>query len=358
MSDRNYNDLIISSSVSLLYAIKRMDEIKRKLLVVFKDDKFYSLVSIGDIQRTILAGKDLANTAVADTVKDKELFLCYESDSIAHIKKEMLAIRCEFMPILDSAGNLKKVYFWEDFFAGDIVDKEQSSSLANVPVVIMAGGEGRRLRPITNILPKPLIPFREKAIVQVIMERFRRFGATKFTMSVNYRAEMIRFYFDSLKEKDYTVDYIMEDKPLGTAGSLHLAKDKIHSTFFLSNCDIVINHNYSEILDYHKKHKNLITAVAALKIYEIPYGTFEVSADGCFESIVEKPELSYMINTGMYILEPNVFDYINEGEFLHITDLMEKVHSQGKRVGIYPINASSWIDVGTWKEYNKISNIF
>ncbi len=358
MFDKNYIDLVITSSASLLYAIKQMDKIKRKLLIVFQENKFYSLLSIGDIQRAILAGKDLGNTLVAETVKDKELFLCYESDSIDHIKKEMMAIRCEFMPILDMSHNLKKVYFWEDFFIGDIVNKEQSSSLVNVPVVIMAGGEGKRLRPITNVLPKPLIPFGEKAIVQVIMESFRRFGATKFTMSVNYRAEMIRFYFDSLKEKDYSVDYITEDKPLGTAGSLYLAKDKIHSTFFLSNCDIVVNHNYSEILDYHKERKNLITAVSALKIYEIPYGTFEVSNDGHFKSIVEKPELSYMINTGMYILEPEVFNYINEGEFLHITDLMGKINAYGKRVGIYPINASSWIDVGNWKEYNKISKIF
>lgn len=353
-----YADLIIKSTESLLTAIKQMDEVKRKLLIVYHEDCFFSLLSIGDIQRTILSGKDLATTYIYDVVKDKELSVCRETDTLEHIKKEMLAIRCEFMPILDKQNRLKKVCFWEDFFAGDFVDKEQGISLSDIPVVIMAGGEGRRLRPITNILPKPLIPFGEKAIVQVIMERFRKYGATKFTMSVNYRAEMIRFYFDSLKEKDYSVNYILEEKPLGTAGSLFLMKNIIKKTFFVSNCDILIRHNYSEILEYHREQKNMITAVAALKIYEIPYGTFEVEESGVFKSIQEKPELSYMINTGMYVLEPEVLDYIEDNKHLHITDLMEKISAAGQKVGVYPINSSSWIDIGTWKEYNKVSNIF
>lgn len=353
-----YSNLMIESTESLLCAIKKMDEIKRKLLIVYRGGKFYSLLSIGDVQRAILAGKDLSSSTISETVEHKELFVCRECDSLEHIKKEMVAIRCEFMPILDEYDNLKKVYFWEDFFAGNYEEKEQGVSLVDIPVVIMAGGEGRRLRPITNILPKPLIPFGEKAIVQVIMERFRRYGATQFTMSVNYKAEMIQFYFDSLKEKDYVVDYIMENKPLGTAGSLYLIKNKMKDTFFVSNCDILIRHNYAEMLDYHREQKNLITAVAALKIYEIPYGTFEVEKNGMFKSIQEKPELSYMINTGMYVLEPEVLDYIQDGEHLHITDLMGKIKDDGKKVGVYPINSSSWVDIGTWKEYNKVSNIF
>lgn len=350
--------LIIPSNETLLSAIKKMDQIKRKLLIVYHNNQFFSLLSIGDIQRAILANLDISSAIIYETVKSKTIDVCYEGEPTDEIKQKMLAIRCEFMPILNEKKELKKVIFWEDYFSPDNIETDQSTTFTDIQVVIMAGGKGERLQPITNILPKPLIPMGKKPIVQVIMEKFRSYGTTQFTMSVNYRAEMIQFYFDSLKEKDYNIDYVNEDKPLGTAGSLYLVKDRMKQTFFVSNCDIIINHNYPEMLEYHKKQNNAITAIAALKYYSIPYGTFEVEENGRLLSIHEKPEINYMINTGMYILEPFVLDYIKENEHLHITDLMEKVNKDIGRVGVYPINSSSWIDIGNWQEYNKVSNIF
>lgn len=350
--------LIIASNETLLVAIKKMDEIKRKLLIVFHNDEFYSLLSIGDIQRAILRNEELANTSIFSIVESKSIDVCYEGQSNEEIKQVMLRIRSEFMPILSPSNKLIRVVFWEDFFLPEQIENEQSTSLVNNPVVIMAGGKGVRLQPITNILPKPLIPMGKKPIVQVIMEKFRSYGSTQFIMSVNYRAEMIKFYFDSLKEKDYSVNYITEDKPLGTAGSLYLLKNKIKDTFFVSNCDIVVNHNYPEMLEYHRAQGNAITAIVAMKFYSIPYGTIDAEENGRFIAIQEKPELSYMINTGMYILEPYVLDYIKENEHLHITELMEIVNKDRGNVGVYPINSSSWVDIGTWKEYNKVFNIF
>lgn len=350
--------LIISSDATLMAGIKQMDEIKRKLLIVYHNNKFFSLLSIGDIQRAILRNVDISQTTIYESIKSKPLELCYEGESVEVIRQKMLAIRCEFMPILNENGELKRVIYWEDFFKPEQMEKENALSLANVPVVIMAGGKGERLQPITNILPKPLIPMGKKPIVQVIMEKFRLYGATNFFMSVNYRAEMIRFYFDSLREKDYNIEYVTEEKPLGTAGSLYLLKDRIKETFFVSNCDIIINHNYAEVLDYHRTHGNSITAIGAMKFHSIPYGTFNVEENGRLISIQEKPELSYLINTGMYILEPEVLDQISDNKHMHITELMEKVNNGVGKVGIYPINSSSWVDIGSWKEYNKISNIF
>lgn len=351
-------DIIISSGETLMTGIKRMDDVKRKLLIVNHNDRFFSLLSIGDIQRAILRNIEIGSATIYDTIKNKTIDVCHEGESMEEIRQKMLAIRCEFMPVLNDKGELKKVIFWEDFFMPEQIEKGQSASLANIPVVIMAGGKGERLQPITNILPKPLIPMGKKPIVQVIMEKFRSYGANQFFMSVNYRAEMIQFYFDSLKERDYSIEYCHEDKPLGTAGSLALLKGKINETFFVSNCDIIINHNYPEMLEYHRVNGNDMTAIAAMKFYSIPYGTFEVEENGRLISIQEKPELSYMINTGMYILEPHVLEMLNDNEHIHITELMEKVNKGTGKVGVYPINSNSWIDIGTWKEYNKVSNIF
>ncbi len=350
--------LIIESNETLLTGIKKMDEIKRKLLIVYHDNIFFSLLTIGDIQRAILKNIDISATTIYDELKSKQIDVCFVGESDEVIRQKMLALRCEFMPILNLNNELARVVFWEDYFDSEQIENTTSTSLAEIPVVIMAGGKGQRLQPITNILPKPLIPMGKKPIVQVIMEKFRKYGATNIFMSVNYRAEMIKFYFDSLKGKDYSIEYIHEEKPLGTAGSLYLIKDKVEGTFFISNCDIIINHNYTEMLEYHRSQGNAITAIAAMKFYSIPYGTFEVGENGRLLSILEKPEHTYMINTGMYIMESYVLDYIAENEHIHITELMEKVNSKIGKVGIYPINSNSWVDIGTWKEYNKVSHIF
>ncbi len=350
--------IIIESDATLLSGIKKMDEIKRKMLIVYHNNVFFSLLTIGDIQRAILKNVDITTATIYDEIKSKHIDICSVGDAEEVIRQKMLSLRCEFMPILNINNELERVVFWEDYFDSEQIDSKTFSSLAEIPVVIMAGGKGQRLQPITNILPKPLIPMGKKPIVQVIMENFRKYGATRILMSVNYKSEMIKFYFDSLKERDYTIEYVHEEKPLGTAGSLFLIKDKIKDTFFISNCDIIINHNYPEMLDYHRTQGNAITAIAAMKVYSIPYGTFEVGKNGRLISILEKPEHSYMINTGMYIMEPSVLNYIKENEHLDITDLIEKINNGIGKVGVYPINSSSWIDIGNWKEYNKVSNIF
>jgi len=217
----------------------------------------------------------------------------------------------------------------------------------------MAGGRGTRLAPLTNIWPKPLIPVNEKTIIEDIMDKFVEVGCNKFYLSVNYKAEVIKQYFENLNSSYYQISYIQEEKPLGTAGSLYLLKDKIHSAFFVTNCDILIDEDYTAIYDYHKANHNEITMVAAIKSFPIPYGTIETKEGGQLNSIQEKPELSFKINTGMYILEPNLLKEIPENEFLHITTLIEKLHQEGRKVGVFPVSEGSWSDIGNWEEYIK-----
>lgn len=215
----------------------------------------------------------------------------------------------------------------------------------------MAGGQGTRMKPLTNIIPKPLIPIGEKTIIENIMDSFLEYGCSEFHLSVNYKSEVIRHYFEALANEAYHISYFEEDKPLGTAGSLQLLKDKIHSTFFVSNCDILINQDYGELLDFHRENKNEITVVAAMKHYPIPYGTIETKEDGLLAALIEKPEYTFKINAGFYILEPHLLDEIPRSKFYHITHLIEKLNSENRRVGVFPISQKSWQDIGEWSEY-------
>jgi NDP-sugar pyrophosphorylase family protein len=139
--------------------------------------------------------------------------------------------------------------------------------------------------------------------------------------------------------------------PLGTAGSLYLLKDNIRTTFFVTNCDIIVDQNYEDILSYHFDNKNEITIVAALKHYAVPYGTLTSREDGLLHSIQEKPELIFKINAGFYILEPQLLEEIPQRKFYHITNLIEKLLVNNRRVGVFPVSEKSWIDIGTWDEY-------
>ncbi len=349
---KDIKKITIDINSKILSALKKMDEIDRKLLLVTENDLFKSLISIGDIQRAIIKNTDL-NTPIKNILR-KNVKVAFENDDFETVKERMYVNRNEFMPILTKEKKISQVVFWEDLFKTGIHD---TSPDINIPVVIMAGGKGIRLKPITNVLPKPLIPIGEKTIIEEILNKFLNVGCKHFYLSVNYKAEMIKYYFEQKQNVDYRIEYVQEEKPLGTAGSLYLLKNKINETFFVSNCDILINQDFSEIYNYHKENKNVITIVAALKHYKIPYGTLSTKVGGLLETIEEKPELTFKINSGLYILEPEMLNEIPENTFFHITELIEKVKNKNSKVGVFPVSEGSWKDIGEWGEYIKNSGI-
>lgn len=338
----------IDKHASLATALKMMDEVKTKLLIVGTDKYFEGLLSIGDLQRAIIKNIDL-NTSISDVLRN-DIIVARENESQDEIKKRMIKIRAEFMPVLNHKNEIVDIIFWDDLFRDT---KLPPLEKIKIPVVIMAGGQGTRLKPITNVLPKPLIPISEKPIVEHIIERFVQVGCSEFIFSVNYKSELIEYYFSSFNHSEYTIQYFKEEKPLGTAGSLHLLKGIINSTFFVSNCDIIIDQDYSEIYRYHKTNGNELTLVAALKHYKIPYGTVETEEDGVLLSMQEKPELTYKINAGLYILEPHLLNEIPKNEFFHITDLIETIKDRKGKIGVFPVSEKSWRDIGEWDEYLK-----
>lgn len=344
-------DRIIDPSVSLLDAMKQMDDFMFKTLFVLNKEHFEGIVTLGDIQRAII--NNVALKEPVSKILDRNKIYGYKNEEEEAIKGKMRKIRAEVMPILNEQGELVDVWFWDELFQKTELTQREK---INLPVVIMAGGKGTRLKPITNVIPKPLVPIGDKTILETILDQFEEIGCTKFYMSVNYKADIMKYYLSQL-DHQYDIEFFQEDKPLGTIGSVSLLRGKITTPFFVSNCDSINEQDYRDVYDYHVRNHNDLTIVTMVKSFKIPYGVIETGEDGLMVALSEKPELTYQVNTGVYILNPSCIDEIPEGEFFHITHLMEKIKARGGRVGCFPVSEHAWRDMGEWPEYLKMINV-
>lgn len=341
----------IHPDATLLEAMKMMDEVKVKTLFVIDEEHFEGIITLGDIQRAII--NNIGLKAPVSRILDKKKVYGHQTESDDAIKEKMRRMRAEVMPIVDGQGELVDVWFWNDLFKKNELGEREK---INLPVVIMAGGKGTRLKPITNVIPKPLVPIGDKTILETILDQFEEIGCTKFYMSVNYKADMMKYYLGQLEHK-YDIEFFQEEKPLGTIGSVSLLKGKINTPFFVSNCDSINEQDYRDVYDYHEQNHNDLTIVTMVKSFRIPYGVIETGEDGLMVSLSEKPELTYQVNTGVYILNPTCIEEIPENEFFHITHLMEKIKARGGRVGCFPVSEHAWKDMGEWPEYLKMIDV-
>jgi dTDP-glucose pyrophosphorylase len=353
---KEIEDLVSPQDVTIKIAWERINRNANQVLfIVDAQKRILGSVSDGDVRRWVLGDNSL-NEPV-HKIMNRRPVTCQVSDSVKKIKATMVRHKVHCVPLLDSHGRLKRLVTW-DALITDAKETEAKTvgSALGIPAVIIAGGFGTRLYPFTKILPKPLVPLGDKPIIEHIMNRFQRFGVDDFVFSLNYKASMIKAYFSESATQG--IQYIQEEKPLGTAGSLALLKGKVKSEFFVSNCDVLIDADYGELLDFHRANGNGITMVCSMKNTRIPYGVVEISEGGALKSMREKPEFNHLVNTGMYVVSPEMLALIPDGQFLHFTDLIEKARGLGHKVGVYPITESAWVDIGQLEDYHAVLSKF
>lgn len=342
-------DFIGKSSLTVVDAMGMIDTNARGILFIADDNNvLLGCVTDGDIRRWILKTGELS-TSVNHVMNKSPKYLYVEQKNKAYSmmrKKTITAV-----PILNNEMQIVDIVVLNE--EDRVTEGKTKKSLSQVPVIIMAGGKGTRLYPYTKILPKPLIPIGETPIVERIIDCYLEYGVKKFFMSVNYKKSMIKSYFNDIST-DYEIKYVEEDKPLGTCGSIKLIENKFVEPLFVANCDALILADYADIYDYHVDSGNMITVVSALKNITIPYGVIHSTQNGELVDIEEKPKLSYCINTGMYIINPDVIEMIPDDEVFHMTDLVKKVMNQGGKVGTYPVSEDSFLDMGELSEMKRM----
>lgn len=341
--DDELNKFIVSPNIEILDILKKIDYNMNGIVYVCdNEDKLIGAITDGDIRRYILKNSSVSGTAsLIMNSSPKALF----ADDINITKDYMLKNNIKSLPIINNKGKIIQIIFLNKVMKDKVPIK--------IPVVIMAGGKGTRLYPYTQILPKPLIPINNKTITELIMDSFEEYNCEEFIMIVNYKKEFIKAFF---KENEYqrNIEFVDENEFMGTAGGLKLLKGKLKSTFFMTNCDILIEDDYSKIYDYHKNKKNIITIVCALKKEVFPYGTVEANEDGSILALKEKPTFEFLTNTGFYVIEPSFLDYIPDRTFIHITDIIQICINENLKVGAYPIQEKSWMDMGQIEELEKM----
>ena len=342
-------NLTVSPTITIKQAMKKLDQAAEKCLLIIDEElKLLGTLTDGDIRRAILDGNKFSVT-IQEFYNKKPITVSFGNISTNSIKEIFLKHKVDLIPVVDGEFKLVGYKTWESVIGNGAPRKNHA---LNVPVVIMAGGKGTRLEPFTKVLPKPLVPINEKPIIEHIIEKFTDVGCSEFYLTVNYKGKILKAYFEELSPQ-YSVSFIDEPTPLGTAGSLKYLAGKFSEPFFVTNCDIIIKSDYKEFYRFHIDNGFDITLVASAKDYIIPYGTCELNGDGHLSHINEKPKYEFLINTGLYIINPEILGMIPDDEFFHITHLIEEANNIGKKVGVFPVDEDAWVDVGQWAEYQK-----
>lgn len=341
------NNYIVAHDLSIIDALGRLNICEKKILFICDDnERLLAAITDGDIRRWILKSGDMS--APVDKIANYNPKYLFDTDIIT-AKNYMFENSISALPILNADKTIKTIVFWTD---SNIELKMQAK--INLPVVIMAGGKGTRLYPYIKILPKPLIPIGDIPIIERIIDQFVKAGCKDFYVIVNYKKDMIKAYFNEMKEKSYTITFVDENIPLGTGGGLKLLQSYLHTDFILTNCDILIKSDFSDIIKQHSNKNNVVTMICSAKKFKIPYGIVELDKNENILEMKEKPTLNFLTNTGCYVVSSSVFDYIADNENIGFPDIIGRIKDADKKVGIYPIHQDAWLDMGQFDELNRM----
>lgn len=346
-------DYLINKQKNFKDALSQLERSSEKcLIVVDNKKKLEGTLTDGDIRRALLKKANLS-TKIIQYIKKNPISLKEKNfqridENIKNkIKGLLFKIKdknIDIIPIIDHKKIVRQIIFTKDF--NKFLSPKKN--LSNVPVLIMAGGQGNRLKPFSNYFPKPLLPVEDKTAAEHIIKNFERYGVKKFFMSIFYKKNLIKSYFKENNIKN--LKFLEEDIPMGTAGAMSMLKGRIKNNFFLVNCDTLLSINLNKFYEFHKNNDFAITIVAASKNIKVPYGSCEIDKKGYLKRIVEKPTLNYLVSVGLYLIKSEVIKKIPTRKKFDMDELIKKVKLGKSKIGIFPISESNWIDTGVFKK--------
>ena len=341
-----WKNVIITTDTPIVNAIEIIDRAGLHIaLVVNENGRLLGTVTDGDIRRAILKHLSL-DEAVTKVMNPAPSFV-YRNQSRESVILLMKNKKLHQIPVLDEEHRVVGL---------EIADELLTPPPRDNWVILMAGGLGRRLAPLTESCPKPLLKVGDKPLLETILEGFIEQGFSHFYISVNYKAETIIKHFGNGSRWAAEIEYLHESKPLGTAGALGLLPAKPEKPLLLMNGDILTKINYGKLLDFHKK--NLTDATICVKEHniQIPYGVVTIQKNKLLK-IEEKPLQRFFINAGLYVFNPSVLDYVPANSYLDIPVLLRTLLDQGKNIAVFPIR-EYWIDIGRFDDYERANNDF
>ena len=341
---KNIGDIVVSEDTPLIDVLKIIDKSSKQLaLVVDKNKKLLGTISDGDIRRGLLN-----NVSLKDSVEN----IYFKTPTVANIndtREEIIDIctskKIHQIPIVDNNGNLVGL---------EILDELVSKEIKVNTVVLMVGGLGTRLRPLTENTPKPMLLVGGKPILQTIVEKFASYGFVNIIMCVNYKSNIIQDYFGDGSQFGVHIEYILEDKRMGTAGALSLLRDKPNESFFVMNGDLLTNINFEHFLEFHQSNNAVATMCVQEYDFQVPYGVVNIE-DGKIKSIEEKPTHKFFVSAGIYMLDSKCIDLIPKDEFYDMPTLFEKLIDMDAKTCSFLLR-EYWLDIGKIEEYEKANS--
>lgn len=341
-----WKDVLITPDTSIVKAIETIDRSGLQIaLVVNENGRLLGTVTDGDVRRAILKNMSL-NEAVTIIMNPDPSFVYHErsNENAVQIMKNK---KLRQIPILDEGHHVVGLEIADELFISSIRDNW---------VLLMAGGLGRRLEPLTEKCPKPLLKVGDKPVMETVLESFVEQGFRHFYISVNYKAEMIKEYFGDGSCWGVKIEYLHESKSLGTAGALGLLPNKPQNPLLMMNGDILTKVNFGKILDFHQKNQGEATLCVKEYNNQIPYGVVTIKNNRLL-NIEEKPQQRFFINGGIYVFNPTVLDYIPLGLSLDVPVLLKTLLTKEKEIAVFPIR-EYWIDIGRLDDYERANNDF
>ncbi|MDN5067872.1 nucleotidyltransferase family protein [Aliarcobacter butzleri] len=341
---KNIDNIKLNINSTIKEALKIIDNGALQIaLVVNENDILLGTLTDGDIRRGLLKGLDL-NSSI-ESIIFKTPTIAKISDTKEEILKVALSKKLHQIPIVDERGKILGIQEIEEL----IKPKDKTNK-----VILMVGGLGTRLRPLTENTPKPMLKVGNKPILQTIVEKFAEYGYTNIIMCVNYKSHMIQDYFGDGKEFGVNIEYILENQRMGTAGALSLLKDKPNEPFFVMNGDLLTNINFEHLHNYHIATNSIGTMCVREYDFQVPYGVVNIKESKII-SIEEKPTHKFFVSAGIYMLNSEVLNYIPKNEFFDMPTLFDKLISLNQNTVSFPIR-EYWLDIGRMEEYKKAND--